>query len=490
MIDQLIIVISDPWIILIAAWATILGIVMGALPGLTGPMAMSLLLSIAVYAMSVEGSVVAMMLIYLGGVYGGSLSAILLNVPGAPASAATALDGHPLAKRGQAGRVIGAVTLASFFGSLVSVALMATLTPWLVDFSLKFTAYELLILILIGIVISGSLSTEEPIKGWIAGILGLLIAMIGLDDINMHPRFSYDSSYLQAGIGLIAAVVGVFGISQVVEALRDRHPAYVPTAALVSRVYPRLSDFKNRTILIFRSGVIGNLVGILPGLGADMGAWVSYDVAKRLSKRKDNYGKGEMEGVIAAETGNNAVVPGSLIPVIALGLPGSAGAAIIMAGLFLHGLKPGPTFLIDNLDLFHYMVAGLLLGSFMMLIFGLIISNFVIYLLMIPRAIIMPVIVALGAMGAYASRLQFGDMIAMVVLGLIAYLGRRNGYPLAPFILGIVLGKLLDEYLRNATIISDGTLLPIVTRPISATLLVLLVFFIVYSLGLFTKRDR
>ena len=490
MIDQLIIVISDPWIILIAAWATILGIVMGALPGLTGPMAMSLLLSIAVYAMSVEGSVVAMMLIYLGGVYGGSLSAILLNVPGAPASAATALDGHPLAKRGQAGRVIGAVTLASFFGSLVSVALMATLTPWLVDFSLKFTAYELLILILIGIVISGSLSTEEPIKGWIAGILGLLIAMIGLDDINMHPRFSYDSSYLQAGIGLIAAVVGVFGISQVVEALRDRHPAYVPTAALVSRVYPRLSDFKNRKILIFRSGVIGNLVGILPGLGADMGAWVSYDVAKRLSKRKDNYGKGEMEGVIAAETGNNAVVPGSLIPVIALGLPGSAGAAIIMAGLFLHGLKPGPTFLIDNLDLFHYMVAGLLLGSFMMLIFGLIISNFVIYLLMIPRAIIMPVIVALGAMGAYASRLQFGDMIAMVVLGLIAYLGRRNGYPLAPFILGIVLGKLLDEYLRNATIISDGTLLPIVTRPISATLLVLLVFFIVYSLGLFTKRDR
>ena len=489
MVEQFINIITDPWAMVTAFWAITLGIIMGALPGLTGPMAMALLLSVA-YTMSPENSVVAMMLIYVGGVYGGSMSAILLNVPGAPASAATALDGHPLARQGYAGRAIATVTISSFFGTLISVTMMAFLTPWLVEFSLMFTAWELLILVLFGIFMAGSLSGNDPLKGWISGFLGLLIAMIGLDDINMYPRFSFGVHYLEAGIGLIAMVVGIFGISQVIITMRPPESRMVHTVSKVKNIVPRWSDMKGRVRVILQSGIIGTFVGMLPGLGADMGAWASYDMARRTSKVAHNYGKGEIEGMIAAETGNNAVVPGSLIPVIALGLPGSAGAAIIMAALFLHGLKPGPTFMIDNIGLFEYMVCGLFIGAFLLLIVGLILAHVIIYVLAVPRENIMAAVVALAAIGAYASKLQYGDVWAMLFFGVLAYGMRRLGYPLAPMVLGLVLGKLLDEFLRNATIIGGGSLLPLFERPIAVGLFACLVLFFVFSVPAISRVVR
>ena len=480
MVEQIINVITDPWAVITAFWSITLGIIMGALPGLTGPMAMALLLSVA-YAMTPEYSVVAMMLIYVGGVFGGSMSAILLNVPGAPASAATALDGHPLARQGYAGRAIATVTISSFFGTLISVTMMAFLTPWLVEFSLMFTAWELLVLVLLGILMAGSLSGNDPLKGWISGFLGLLIAMIGLDDINMHPRFSFGVHYLEAGVGLIAMVVGIFGISQVLITMRPTESRMVHTVSKVKNIVPRWSDMKGRTRVILQSGFVGTFVGMLPGLGADMGAWASYDMARRTSKVAHNYGKGEIEGMLAAETGNNAVVPGSLIPVIALGLPGSAGAAIIMAALFLHGLKPGPTFMIDNIGLFEYMVSGLFLGAFLLLIVGLTLAHVIIYVLAVPRENIMAAVAALAAIGAYASKLQYGDVWAMLAFGILAYAMRRLGFPLAPIVLGLVLGKLLDEFLRNATIIGGGSLMPLFERPIAAGLLLLLFVFLLFN---------
>jgi putative tricarboxylic transport membrane protein len=453
---------------------------MGALPGLTGPMAMALLLGVA-YTMTTEYSVIAMMLIYMGGVYGGSMSAILLNVPGAPASAATALDGHPLAQQGEAGPTIAMVTISSFFGSLIAIAFMAFLTPWLVKVSLLFTSWELLLLVLLGILIAGSLSGDDPLKGWMSGLIGLLIAQIGLDDLHMHPRFDFGSHYLQAGIGLVAAIVGLFGISQVMMTMRPKDTGLVAVTRHVTRIIPRWSEIKGRFRVIGQSGVIGTFIGILPGLGADMGAWVSYDAARRTSREPEKYGKGSMEGVIAAETGNNAVVPGSLIPVIALGLPGSGGAAIIMAGLFLHGLKPGPTFMFDNIGLFEYMVVGLIVGSFFMLVVGLALAHVIIHVLLIPRENIMAVVLALAAIGAYASKLQYGDVWMMLAFGALAYVMRRLNFPLAPLVLGIVLGRLFDEFLRNSLIISGGSLHPLWTRPICSVLVVLILVFIVLS---------
>lgn len=474
MLDEVIRLLLDPMALFTIFWSMTLGIIMGAMPGLTGPMAMALLLGIA-YTMPTEYSILAMMLIYMGGVYGGSLSAILLNIPGAPASAATAIDGYQLAQQGKAGRAIALTTISSCIGTLIAIAFMAYLTPWLVKVSLLFTSWELLLLVLLGIVMAGALSGDDPIKGWIAGLVGLLLAQIGLDDLHMHPRFSYGSHYLEAGLGLVAAIVGLFGISQVIVAMRERDVHLKPVTMKIGRIMPTFEDLKGRTRVVLQSGVIGSVVGILPGLGADMGAWISYVLAKRTSRNPELYGKGSTEGVIAAETGNNAVVPSSLIPVIALGLPGSAGAAIIMAALFVHGLTPGPMFLFENRDLFEYMVIGLIFGVFAMLIVGLALAHVIIHVLLIPRENIMAMVIAMGVMGAYASKLQYGDVWMMLAFGGLAYGMRRLGFPLAPMVLGIVLGGLLDEFLRNALIISGGDLSPLVTRPIALVLFIILV---------------
>jgi putative tricarboxylic transport membrane protein len=473
-------VISDPWALVTALWAITLGIIMGALPGLTGPMAMALLLGV-VYTMTKEYAIVAMMLIYVGGVYGGSMSAILLNVPGAPASAATALDGHPLAQQGHAGQAIANVTISSFLGTLIAVAFMAFLTPWLVKVSLLFTSWELLLLVMLGLLMAGSLSGDDPIKGWLSGGIGLLVAQVGLDNIHMHPRFSYGNHYLEAGVGLVAAIVGLFGLSQVMISMRDPDSKLVAITRKVQHVIPSWRDIVGRLRVIVQSGAIGTFIGILPGLGADMGAWISYDIAKRTSRERDKYGKGSMEGVIAAETGNNAVVPGSLIPVIALGLPGSAGAAIIMAALFLHGLKPGPTFMFDNIGMFEYMVAGLVIGAFLMLFVGLALAHVIIHVLLIPRENIMAAVIALAAIGAYASKLQYGDVWMLVVFGAVAYVLRRHEFPLAPLVLGLVLGRMFDDFLRTALIISGGSLAPLWQRPICLVLLFVLAGFVLLS---------
>ncbi|MCW2306305.1 tripartite tricarboxylate transporter permease [Rhodobium gokarnense] len=476
MLGQILNILTSPSIMLISVLAMAFGILMGALPGLTAPMAMALLLGF-VYTLPTDVSVVAMVMIFIGGVYGGSMSAILLNIPGAPASAATALDGHPLALQGRAGEAIGLCTVSSGFGSFMGAIFMALLTPWLVKFSLQFASWELLFLVLFGVIIAGSLAAEDPVKGWMSGFLGLLIAMVGFDDLHSVPRFTFGSSYLAGGVGLIAAIVGLFGISQVVISMGPRESNQHFATQNLKRVLPRFSDLKDKLRLSLQSSVIGTLIGILPGLGSDLGAWASYSAAKQTSKTPEKFGKGSIEGVVAAETGNNAVVPGSIIPVIALGLPGSAGAAIFMAALFLHGLKPGPTFLIDNLDLFHYLVAALLVGAVLLVIVGLITARAMINVLRVPREHIMAVVVALAVIGAYASKLQFDDLWMMFAFGAIGLAMRAFGFSLAPLTLGIVLGRPLDEYLRNALIISQGDLTEIFQRPIATVLLSLIVLF-------------
>ncbi|MFV0334708.1 MAG: tripartite tricarboxylate transporter permease [Tropicimonas sp.] len=485
MLQQLLAILTDPGILIVSVVAMTFGILMGALPGLTAPMAMALLLGF-VYTLPTDVSVIAMSMIFLGGVYGGSMSAILLNIPGAPASAATALDGHPLALQGKAGRAIGLVTVSSAFGSFMGAVFMALLTPWLVRFSLQFASWELLFLVLFGIVIAGTLSANDPVKGWISGFLGLLIAMTGMDDLHSVERFTFGSSYLSGGVGLIAAIVGLFGISQVIISMGPAKVMQTFVTHQVTRVVPTLADLRGKLRLSLQSSVIGTIVGILPGIGADMGAWASYSAAKQTSKAPEMFGKGSIEGVIAAETGNNAVVPGSIIPVIALGLPGSAGAAIFMAALFLHGLKPGPTFLIDNHDLFQYIVSGLLFGSVLLCVVGLTLARGMINVLRVPREHIMAVVIALAVMGAYASKLQFNDIWMMLGFGVLGLVMRALDFSLAPLVLGIVLGRPLDEYLRNSLVISGGDVTRIFDRPVATILFLLLVLFI--ALGIPSVR--
>ncbi|MCB1356774.1 MAG: tripartite tricarboxylate transporter permease, partial [Maritimibacter sp.] len=318
---------TQPIMLFHVAWATLLGIFIGSLPGLTATMGVALLTTLT-YSMDRDAAILVLICMYVGAIYGGSRSAILLNIPGTPASAATALDGYPLAKAGRAQYAMALATAGSALGTLVGIVLLVMVAPPLAEAALNFGSFEFFWLAVFGIVISGQLTGGvSPLKGYIAGILGLMVAMVGSEGIHAHVRFSFGYDQLNGGIALISAMVGAFGFAEVLTAISQRRPDLVTHSDKADRMLPRLVDLWRYKFTVLRSGVIGTFVGIIPGVGEDIGAWASYATAKRFSKERDQFGSGSTEGLTAAETGNSAVIPGALIPALTLAVPGSAPAA-------------------------------------------------------------------------------------------------------------------------------------------------------------------
>lgn len=448
--------------------STLLGTVVGALPGLTATMAVSLLVGLT-FNLSTDVALLVLMAVYVSAIYGGSQAGVLINVPGTPSAAATTLDGHPLAKRGQAGLAIGVATVSSFLGTLFGAMVVLAVTPVLSAVALKFGAPEFFLLAVFGILISGNLTADHPLKGWIIGFVGLFISSIGLEEINGFPRFAYGSVELTGGISLIPAMVGLFGLGEVLTVLAD--PKKHQVVGRVGRVWPPLKLVGQYLPVTLRSGVIGVLIGAIPGVGEDVAAWVSYDVAKRTSRHRDEFGNGCLEGVVAAETANNACIGGALVPLLSLAIPGSAVAAVVLGAIWLHGVRPGPLLFFEFPTFFLEMVAMLVMSAFAMLFVGIGVANLSVRLLQVSKGVLMPVVAALCVIGAYAVNVRFFDIYVMVVFGVIGYLMRRYGYPVAPMTLGIILGPMADANLRRALIISNGSVLPFVTRPISLILL-------------------
>ncbi|MBV6658851.1 MAG: tripartite tricarboxylate transporter permease, partial [Devosiaceae bacterium] len=340
-------------------WATLLGIFVGSLPGLTATMGVALLTTLT-YTLDRDAAILVLICMYVGAIYGGSRSAILLNIPGTPASAATALDGYPLAQSGRAGYAMALATAGSAIGTLVGILLLVLLAPPLAEAALRFGSFEFFWLAVFGIVISGQLTGGiSPLKGYIAGLLGLMVAMIGSEGIHAHVRFNFGIDDLNGGIGLIPAMVGAFGFAEVLTVMWRRKGRVVDNKGERDRILPKLVDLWRYKVTIGRSGVIGTMVGIIPGVGEDIGAWASYAAARRTSKERAQFGKGSYEGLTAAETGNSAVVPGALIPALTLAVPGSAPAAVLIAALFIHGIRPGPMIMIEQ-PAFLYSVAVML----------------------------------------------------------------------------------------------------------------------------------
>lgn len=459
-------------------WATLAGIFIGALPGLTATMGVALLTTLT-YHMQADQAILVLICIYIGAIYGGSRTAILLNIPGTPASAATTLDGFPLARAGQGGRAMGIATTASVLGTLIGVVFLAILAPLLAEFALRFGSYEYFWLAIFGIVIAGTMTAfNDPIKGWIAGFLGMLIAMIGQEGIHAYERFSYGFNDLAGGIGLIPALVGAFGLAEIMNVMYQRRA--VLAANTVDRVVPRFAEVWRYRRTIVRSGVIGTTVGIIPGVGEDIGAWVSYAAARRKSKEKETFGKGSTEGLVAAETGNNASIPGAIIPVLTLAIPGSAPAAVLLAAMMIHGIRPGPLIMIESPAFVFEVVWMIALASVAMGIFGLMLARPLLLVLRIPRERLMPIVYALCVIGPFAITQRLFDVYVMVAFGILGFLMRRMDYPMAPLVLGIILGDILDRNLRRALVLADGDLTPFFTRPISmvlwmTTLLIVLV---------------
>ncbi|WP_299817576.1 tripartite tricarboxylate transporter permease [uncultured Jannaschia sp.] len=479
--------VMTPGMLFHAAWSTLLGIVVGSLPGLTATMGVALMTTLT-YSLESEAAILVLICMYVGAIYGGSRSAILLNIPGTPASAATSLDGYPLARAGRAGYAMGLATVGSALGTLAGIVMLVMIAPPLAEAALNFGSFEFFWLAVFGILISGQLTADTtPLKGYIAGILGLMAAMIGSEGIHAHVRFSMGISDLNAGIALIPAMVGAFGFAEVLTAMWNKAGVLAVAKDKSDRTIPEFHDLWRYRVTILRSGVIGTLVGIIPGVGEDIGAWGSYAAAKRASKEADKFGTGSHEGLIAAETGNSAVVPGSLIPAITLAVPGSASSAVLIAALFIHGIRPGPLIMIEQPHFVGLIGAMLVVATLFMAIYGLSMTRLFIQVLRVPYAYLMPVVFVLCVIGTYALSQRLFDVWVMVAFGLIGFVLRQMKYPMAPLVLGIILGDLLDKSLRRGLTLTDGDLLPFFMRPVSAIFVALIVLSILFNVPPFRR---
>ncbi|WP_198471377.1 tripartite tricarboxylate transporter permease [Acetomicrobium sp. S15 = DSM 107314] len=464
---------TQPFMLFTMAWATFLGIVVGALPGLTATMTIALLSGLT-YGVDPRVAIPILISVYCGAIYGGSQSAILVNIPGTPSAAATTLDGYPLARKGEAGPAIGLATTASFIGGVLGVLAVAVATPLLAQVALKFGSWEYFLLAVFGIVISGNLTAEDlPIKGWISGFIGLLLSMVGLEGIHAFPRFSYGNVQLAAGISLIPALIGLFGIAEVLAVLKDIKPRRVESQ--LNRIVPKIGEVLSHWKTTFKAALVGIGIGLIPGVGEDVAAWVSYDVCKRTSPEKEKYGTGCYEGLVAAETANNACIGGAIIPMLALGIPGSGAAAVLLGGIWLHGIRPGPMIFFEFPTFTYELIGQLIVANVMMLILGLTLTRFTVRVLEIKKEIFMPLVVVLCVIGGYAVNMRIFDVYLMLGFGLLGYALRIGKFPAAPMTLGIILGPMADENFRRALSIADGSLTPFFTRPISLGLVILIV---------------
>jgi len=471
---QLLAIVSNPVNIAILFGSVPLGIVFGATPGLTATLGVALLTTLT-YGMDSATAMVALLGIYVGAIYGGSYSSILINIPGTAAAAATALDGYPLALQGKAGKALGITTTASAIGTFVGMLFVATLTPLICNVALNFTSFEFFLLAFFGIMISGTLTSKDlAYKGWIAGFLGLFLACVGRDQLQFYPRFTFGIPELDGGIDVVPTLIGAFGIPQIIQVLREK---VVPRVFQeVQRVTPEFREILHHLPNVLRSALIGVGIGSIPGIGEDIAGWMSYGAAKNSSRHPERFGKGEIAGVVASETANNACIGGAIVPLLSLGIPGSPPAAMLLGALMLHGIQPGPMLPIDHPTFIPKVTAILLLASFTMFVVGMLFVKQVIKILKIPQAVFMPIIAVLCVIGSYALGLRIFNLYLMLPVGILSYFLIQMEYPIAPLVIGVILGPMADANLRRALMVSEGSLMPIFTRPVALILFLLIVF--------------
>lgn len=463
----------NPMSILFALGGSLVGILVGCLPGLSATLCIALLTTLTI-KLPPNDAILILICSYVGTLYGGSRSAILLNIPGTAANAASCADGHALALRGEAGRAIGIATSGAFCGTLFGVICLAAFTPYLAEVALSFGAFEFFWLALFGVAISGSLVGDDPLKGWLMGLLGLTFAQVGQEGLYAYDRFTFGWGELSGGIALIPALVGAFGFAEVLTTLAD--PVRKQLVELKDSTLPRFREVFQYWRTVLRSGAIGVLTGLLPGVGEDSGAWMSYAAAKATTKERDQFGKGSIDGLMAAETGDMSSIPGHIIPALALGIPGSAPSAVLMAAMIIHGIQPGPMLAMEHPTFIYDVVAMTSLATVSILVFGLFLVRPLLQVLRINRSVLMPIIFVLTTVGAFASASRLFDIYVMLVIGIGAFWLRRRGYQMAPFVLGLVLGHLLDKSLRRGLVLSDGSIEPFFTRPICTAFAVVTIF--------------
>ena len=464
--------------------SVLMGLIFGMLPGLTATMAVALLTGLT-YSFDGGLAVLSLIGVYIGAISGGCQSAILLNIPGTPASAATALDGYPLAKQGKGALAIFVANHASFLGTLFGTLCVAVLTPIISKIALKFQSYEMFLLCVFGIVICGNLTSGgRPVKGWISGFVGLLVAMVGRDTVHSFARFCFGNMNLTAGISLLPVMIGLFGFPEIVNAF-----SAAKREVLDVQKFERKEGWavlKRNKLNIVRSSILGMTMGAIPGVGEDTGGWLSYWSEKKAHK-SDLWGKGEINGVVASEAGNNAAVGGAIIPVLSLAIPGSAPAAVLLAAFWMHGYRPGPLLMSETPEFLYLVVVSMVFASLVMVLLANNMAKVTVKVLQVDQRVLMPIVFICCVIGAFVVNNRLFDIKLMFVFGLLGIAMSYMKYPSAPFLLGVIMGNMADENLRRALMLSDGSILPFFTRPICIFFLLFILVLVVPQLPFWPK---
>ena len=459
------------------------GITWGAIPALSSTMAMALLIGFSA-ALEQHAAIIFLLAIYSGSVYGGSISAICTNIPGTPAAACTALEGYPLFRKGEGGRALGISIAASTIGNLFGALILILFTPFLLKLVLNVGAWEIALLGVWGVMISGSVTSQDSVaKGWLSGLIGLALSFVGVDAITGTPRFTYEIGFLYGGLNFVAILIGVFGFAEIARGLLMENDADVPP--LENRVTISMTTLVKNWVNILRSSSIGAIIGAIPAAGADIAAFFSYSVSKRSasSSERELFGKGSYRGIIAAESANNSSVGGSLLPLLVLAIPGSTVAAAFMGAMNLQGIQMGPLIQISHPGLLEFIFASLITISILMGIIALAVGKVAIALLSVPRTVLLPCILPICVMGAFAAQNSVGDIYVMLIAGIAGIGLVASGFPLAPIIMGVILGPLVDLNFRRAMIIfQDATFFDVLFRPIGLTLILIILVTLVTGL--------
>ena len=467
---------ADPMILLMIFAGTVFGVVIGALPGLTSTMGVALLVPVT-FGMSPEMGLALLGAIYCSSTYSGAISAILINIPGTPANCCTLLDGYPMTQKGESGRAIALATSASAFGGFISIFALLFMAPPLAEFALKFGAQEYFLLALFGVSVIASLSDRNMLKGLWAGALGLFLSIIGMHPLTGDVRFTAGIAELYSGLPIVIALIGLYSIPEVISSLSGSDNSEKQVNAVGSGVISQMMELFKYKMLIFRATVIGIIVGIVPGAGSSIASFVAYDDAKRSSKTPELFGTGSPEGIIASETSNNAVVGGSLIPALTLGVPGNAVSAVLIGGLMIHGLKPGPTLFIENSGIVYSFIMSLFVSNLAFIPVGLFIARYGIKLIETPASILGPLVIGLAVMGSYAINMSVVEIMLMLGIGLIGFLMKEFDVPREPLVLGLVLGSMAEGELARAFSLVHGSvtmlLKSMATSPLSLVIIAL-----------------
>jgi putative tricarboxylic transport membrane protein len=450
----------------------VIGMMMGSIPGMTATMTVAVLVSFT-FGMNPTEGMMLLLGVYGGALYAGSIPAILIRTPGTPSAAATIFDGFPLAEQGKAGNAIGIATVASFVGGAISVILVTFLSPQIADVALNIGSPEYFAVAFFGLTIIASISDDSVVKGMLSGLAGMLIATVGLDPALGQPRFTFGLPELSAGIEFIAVMIGLFGLAEGLNRYRSGI-GLIDVKQNVSGITPTLSDLKNIKNVTIGSSIAGSLIGALPGAGGDIAAFVTYNEAKRWVKdATPAFGDGNIKGVAAAEAGNNSSTAGALVPTLTLGIPGDSVTAILIGALLVHGIQPGPGLFENEPGLVFSIFIGFFLVYIVILVLGLLGAHVWVRLINFPAKYLWPSIFVLCVVGSFAVRNSILDMWVMVAAGILGFVLRMNGYPLAPMVLGLILGPIAEENLRRSLELSDGSWDIIYTSPIAMLILLL-----------------